>query len=386
MKVLLYGMQSSGASVIAYTLAQKPGSLAFVDIWNMFAAPVIDATDEDVVAKVVVTTAFSLELHRQRFRPDITALILRHPIDTYDSLFGKSYANECGLMDEKFALQDEVFRSGLGFDHILYYEDFVFCPAKIITFLNSIGWDTSFESLLFKRTQRDIQDTNIAALPELHKQLKYGYGNVQAKSVLRDRVRFSQPWGKTAHLPSVCPALFDHYSAMQTERGELWHVPSPALLSCNLHRVLRELTGSESIPAQSERVAYKLQFINGSSQCKVTDTELLLFPARHKGKTSLAIQGLPGKPFNRIRAIAHAQHPLAAGTTLVVHVKDEKGIQIAEHRCTLRNSEMRNVDIAFSVPTATITISFIMFRAEHETSNAYAGICIQDLRLEHVAD
>jgi hypothetical protein len=60
MRVLLYGMQSSGASILAFALAQKPDCLAFVDIWNMFwnmfAAPELE-TDRDCVAKAVVTTA-----------------------------------------------------------------------------------------------------------------------------------------------------------------------------------------------------------------------------------------------------------------------------------------------------------------------------------------
>ena len=68
MRVLVYGMQSSGASLVTLTLAQKRECVAFVDIWNMFAAPELK-TDHDIVAKVVVTTAFSLEVHRRRFRP-----------------------------------------------------------------------------------------------------------------------------------------------------------------------------------------------------------------------------------------------------------------------------------------------------------------------------
>src|SRR5580704_13666858 len=117
MRVLLYGMQSSGASVLAFTLAQKPDSVAFVDIWNMFAVPEL-VTDRDTVAKVVVTTAFSLDVHRRRFRPDVTLLVLRHPVDTYESLRGKPYANESGLMDEKLAVLEDVLRAGTGFDHI----------------------------------------------------------------------------------------------------------------------------------------------------------------------------------------------------------------------------------------------------------------------------
>jgi len=209
MRVLLYGMQSSGASVLALTLAQKADSLAFIDIWNMFAAPELE-TQRDSVAKVVVTSAFSLEVHRQRFRPDVTCLVLRHPVDTYYSLQGKSYANESGLIDEKFVILEKVFLAGKGFDHVVYYEDFVFSPRGLIDLCNDIGWLITCDALLFSRRQQDIQDTNAAACPGIHERLKYGVGNVHTRGMLRDRVRFSKPWGKTSHLPLLCPSLFEH--------------------------------------------------------------------------------------------------------------------------------------------------------------------------------
>src|SRR5579864_1092382 len=137
MKVLLYGMQSSGASVLALLLGQKPESLAFVDVWNMYAAPELE-TQHDCALKVVVTAAFSLELHRQRFRPDVILLVLRHPTDNYDSLIAKTYANESGLIDEKFSRLEEVFRGGKGFDHVVHFEDFAFSPGKLIALFKSI--------------------------------------------------------------------------------------------------------------------------------------------------------------------------------------------------------------------------------------------------------
>jgi hypothetical protein len=45
-------------------------------------------------------------MHRRRFKPEVTVLFLRYPVDTYESLFGKTYANEAGLIDEKFSLQE----------------------------------------------------------------------------------------------------------------------------------------------------------------------------------------------------------------------------------------------------------------------------------------
>src|ERR1700743_2471653 len=108
MRVLLYGMQSSGASAIAYTMAQRAECVAFTDIWNMFAAPVLETT-ADVVAKAVVTTAYPLSVHKARFKPDVTILVLRHPVDNYISLAPKIYATESGLVGEKFRVLEKTF-------------------------------------------------------------------------------------------------------------------------------------------------------------------------------------------------------------------------------------------------------------------------------------
>jgi hypothetical protein len=377
-------MQSSGASVLAFTLAQKPDSLAFVDIWNMFAAPELE-TDGDSVVKVVVTTAFSLEVHRRRFRPDVTLLVLRHPADTFDSLSGKSYANESGLIDEKFALLEEVFRTGTGFDHIVYYEDFVFSPRGLIALSNRIGWQINYDALLFGRTQREIEETNAAACPGIHGRLKYGSGNIQTRGVLRDRVRFSEPSGKSAHLPLLCPSLFDHYTALRADRGAQWHVPSPVLLSCSLGAIVRGLTKSGVIPQQSERAGYKLRLIDGTPQCRIADTGLVLCPAAHGRETQVKVSGLPGRPFNRICGTAHAEHPRALGTNTRIRIEDATGECLAEQEFTLCHSDMRSIDLAFKPHVSDIALSLGVRLAEYVDSAAHAGVCFHDLRLEQMA-
>jgi hypothetical protein len=386
MRVLLYGMQSSGASLLALTLAQKPDSVGFVDIWNMFAAPELE-TSRDCVAKVVVTTAFSLEVHRRRFRPDVTVLFLRHPVDTYESLYGKSYANEAGLIDEKFALLEEVFRAGTGFDHILHYEDLVLSPRNVIAFFDRIGWQIGFNALLFGRTQREIEEGNVAACPGIHTRLKYGAGNVQTRRLLRDRIRFAQPWGKSAHLTRVCSALFDHYAALRNgkDRSDLWHVPSRALLSCNLGAILRELTNRGAIAEQSERAGYRLQFTHGTDQSRVTDKELRLCPTGNGRETQLVLSGLPGSPFNRVCATAYAEHPLASGTTARLRVEGAAEECLAEQEFTLLHSDMRYVHLAFEPQASTVTLKLSVRLADNSDSAEHAGISIKDLRLEQAA-
>jgi hypothetical protein len=374
-------MQSSGASMLAFTLAQKPDSLAFIDIWNMFAAPEIE-TERHCVAKAIVTTAFSLEVHQRRFRPDVTLLFLRHPVDTYDSLFGKSYANEGGLIDEKFAMLEEVFAHSNGFDRIVYYEDFVFSPRSIIELFNRIGWQLDFDALLFRRTAQEIDSANAAACPGIRRRLKYGTGNIQAQGILRDRVRFSPPWGKTAHLPRLCPSLFEHYAAVCADRGELWHVPSRSLLSCELGTIMRELTNSSVIPEQSERAGYRLQLVNGTPQCEVIDDEILLCPTVQGRETRLTVSGLPGTPFQRLRAAAYAEDPRATGTTVRIQINGAACECLGEQEFTLRHSDMRYIDLAFPHQACPITLSIGVRLANEACSTDHAGVRLQDIRLE----
>lgn len=374
-------MQSSGASALALTLAQKPDSVAFVDIWNMFAAPELK-TDRDAVAKVVATSAFGLEVHRRRFRPDVTILVLRHPVDTFYSLVDKSYANESGLIHEKFAIFDKVLRGGKGFDAIFFYEDFVFTPHNLIELCDRIGWSISCEALLFRRTQRDIQETNAEACPGIHHRLKYGSGNIQRCSLLRDRVKFSKPLGKTSHLPQWCPTVFQRYAAAQAERGERWHLPSRALLSCSLHRVLREMSGEDEIPASTRRSGYSLSLTEPTHQCRTSETALVLCPTDCGSGTRLSLAGLPGQPFNRISGIAFAQHPGALGTLTRMRIESREGGTLAEQEFTLRHAEMRSIDLAFEAQASTVTLSLEVRLASGVESAANAAVCFQDLKLD----
>jgi hypothetical protein len=383
MRLLLYGMQSSGASILAFTFAQRPDSLAYVDIWNTYAAPEISSFDGDIVAKVVVTTAFSLEAHRRRFRPDVTILALRHPGDTFDSLFGKPYANDNGLMDEKFSVVERVFREGRGFDHLFHYEDFAFCPDKVIDQCNSVGWKIDIHALLFARSHQEIQDANIASCPEIERRLQYGPGNIQPHALLRGRARFSQPWGKTAHLPQICPSLFEHYTAMRADRGDLWHVPTAAILSCQLHAVLRELTYSGPIPRRSERSGYKLEFTGGTPQCRIGDAEIVLHPGARKSGTRLTVSGLPGYPLNRIRGVVYVEHPLARGTTVHLQLRGAAGRCMAEQSFTLCHGAMRNLDVSFD-SEERLTLSIGVRLSAGVDSDAHSSVLIRELRLEQV--
>jgi hypothetical protein len=140
MRVFLYGMQSSGASLVTFFLGQAPRTVAVVDLWNSILTPPLETVDADsVVAKAVVTTTYDAEDHVRSFRPDRKILVLRHPVQNYVSLSRRPYANENGSIDEKFEKLEAVFRQPGLFDLTLLYEDFVQRPEYTVRALQELG-------------------------------------------------------------------------------------------------------------------------------------------------------------------------------------------------------------------------------------------------------
>src|SRR5690606_27289883 len=182
MRLLIQGMQSSGATAFTLFLAQRPDCLALVDILNNYAAPTLE-TDRDVVAKVVVTTAYPLEVHQERFRPDRTILFLRDPRDNYVSLARKSYRNHSGLIDEKFAILELLFEKRAMFDAVIAYEDFVARDPAVLDTVNRLGWPVNAGYFSFRRTHVELAEILWNEVPALFERFEFSYGNVQAREV-----------------------------------------------------------------------------------------------------------------------------------------------------------------------------------------------------------
>jgi hypothetical protein len=151
-------MQSSGASLLAYFLAQKPNTIALIDLYSSILAPTI-ILKEDVALKCVVTSRYSLREHQDSFNPAKTILFLREPCRNYASLSTKSYRDESGSIDDKFRILESEFVEGAGFDLILRYEDLVASPERALALLDSEGIPVSSEACLFQRPMRDIIDS-----------------------------------------------------------------------------------------------------------------------------------------------------------------------------------------------------------------------------------
>jgi hypothetical protein len=226
MRLLIYGMQSSGASTLAMLLAQRPDSCAFIDIWVMYVAPALPGnTGENIVAKVVVSTAYSLALHQERFRPDRTLLFLRHPVVNYRSLAAKAYRHHCGFMEEKFMLLDEVFRDRSAYNAILYYEDLMFDPLGTLRAISHLGWHCEPTYLDFARRPNEMRARNEQQYSFLQERerLIYGTGNYHGEGIAPTEAKLTAA-GDDCPVSTWCPAVADHYRQLMRLRQDKWQV------------------------------------------------------------------------------------------------------------------------------------------------------------------
>jgi hypothetical protein len=210
MRLLVYGMQSSGATAFTLFLAQRPDCLALVDILNNFAAPRVN-TAMDMVVKVTMTTAYPLAVHMERFRPDKIVLLLRDPHDNYQSLKTKNYRNYSGLIEEKFLILDQVFAERDRFDAVIHYEDFVARTPSILSAMTQLGWPVDESFYKYKRRHEELMGAIWQQIPDIHEQLELNFGNVQGREVsesYRDKPRDPQIEEK---LSILCPRLLAYY-------------------------------------------------------------------------------------------------------------------------------------------------------------------------------
>ncbi len=210
MRILIYGMQSSGATAFTLFLAQRPDCLALVDVLNNYAAPRV-STDMDMVMKVQMTTAYPLAVHMERFRPDRVVLLLRDPHDNYQSLRTKNYRNHSGLMEEKFLILDQVFAERDTFDAVIRYEDFVARDPSIPTTMARLGWPVEDSFYTYQRRHDEVIGALWQHMPDLFERLELNFGNVQGRAVsesYRDKPRLPEV---EERLRSLCPRLLAYY-------------------------------------------------------------------------------------------------------------------------------------------------------------------------------
>jgi hypothetical protein len=210
MRLLVHGMQSSGATLFTYFLAQRPGCLALVDILNNYAAPRLE-TDLDAVAKCVVTTAYPIATHQERFRPDRTILLLRDPRDNYVSLSTKPYRNHSGLIDEKFTLLDALFADRDRFDAVVHYEDFMDRDPVVLDRVNALDWPADVGHYAFDRNFENILAVAWRDQPQLFTEFEMSFGNCDPRGLKPERRTKPRSPEIDRKLEALCPRLLAHY-------------------------------------------------------------------------------------------------------------------------------------------------------------------------------
>lgn len=213
MRLLVHGMQSSGATAFTLFLAQRPDCLALVDIPNNFAAPRL-RTDIDFVAKAVITTAYPLAVHMERFRPDKIILLLRDPRDNYQSLKTKPYRHYSGLMAEKFLLLDQIFAERDRFDAVIEYERFVARDPAVIDTICRLGWPVTPDFYTYRRRHEEIIGGLFSAFPDLPEHVEFVFGNVRGGMV--DDKHRAKPRDPAVddELERLCPRLLAYYRSL----------------------------------------------------------------------------------------------------------------------------------------------------------------------------
>lgn len=229
MRILVYGLQSSGASTLAYLLAQVPRSYAIVDQYCMHPLPQAECFPPDalVIAKTTVSTCCPLEQHCEAFRPHRRILVIRHPHHNYISLMGKRYANLCGTLADKFREIERVFINRGQFDAVLRFEDMVFRRKDIFRTLNQVGISLTAGAFDFVRSIDEI-GLHTCSIPILGQSLykTWGFGNIRGDCV---RPSLAFKWIEAGLRPEVsklCPTLASDYDGYMSRTGGAWGLES----------------------------------------------------------------------------------------------------------------------------------------------------------------
>ena len=113
MKLLIYALQSSGASAFAYLMSQRKDVISILDLYNEELAPSIFHPDYDIIVKCTVSNSYSLLDHVNSFKPDKVILFTRDINDVIASLMNKPHANKGGGISEKIEIFNKELNGNL---------------------------------------------------------------------------------------------------------------------------------------------------------------------------------------------------------------------------------------------------------------------------------
>jgi len=227
MRWLVYGLQSSGASLFSYFLAQAEDAIAVIDLrarrrewWRRRETPVAPALESSgpVVVKCVVTTRVSFEAHRDSFGPDRSILFLREPCANLASLRVKPYARHGGRIDEKFALLEHYYAERRVFDAVFHFEDFVADPPGSVERLQALGWPALVSHYEFPASLAEVVRRSRERSPWCDRTFGryWGTGNARGNAVDPKLLVSRHSQRDREQIASLCPALLAAYAARDT--------------------------------------------------------------------------------------------------------------------------------------------------------------------------
>ncbi|HSJ16262.1 MAG TPA: hypothetical protein VK939_17785 [Longimicrobiales bacterium] len=219
MRIFIYGMQNSGASLTTYLLGQVADAVVLVDLYSYEVMPAIDAPHAaHVIGKAVITTTHDLDDHFASFRPDRSILLLRDPAQNYVALSRKEYADNDGTLDEKFRRLEEVFRQRARFDLVLKYEDVVTDSEGVVQALRGIGFPASPELYAFPRSRDEITDFNLQHSAWCRERVGRGwsFGNIQGERMQQTLVHKLAPRHVHDAVERLCPGVVQFYASSAT--------------------------------------------------------------------------------------------------------------------------------------------------------------------------
>lgn len=220
MRTLIYGMQSSGASIFTYFMGQNKNSVVIVDLQSKNKAPYFGCI-QDVVLKCVINHLYTWGHQVRSFKPHKTILFLRNPFDNFISLYDKKWRNESGPIVYKFRQLEKEFLQRDKFDAVVNYEDFISCPEKNIQDLNNKGFIVNESFLKFNRTLEDMMKFNHKIAPkycistkQYYQRGKFSIGRMHLNDdyVLQEKyIKKSISEEQKSLVRDLCPSVCDYY-------------------------------------------------------------------------------------------------------------------------------------------------------------------------------
>lgn len=215
MRILVNGMQSSGASFATYTIGQIEDTIVVVDVWSGEIAPDLRESKDakNVIVKCVITEKYDIEEHIESFDPDKTILLTRHPCHNYISLSKKHYSDEGGDMDKKFRKLEKEYESRDKYDAILKYEDLLLYPKHFLEDVRETGLEINNNALIYRRTKKDVKRYNKAHSEwcKNYFKEKWALGKARAMKPNPEFAFKYVPRNIEGKIKKLCPTLYDEY-------------------------------------------------------------------------------------------------------------------------------------------------------------------------------